>query len=188
MPKERLLGKSHLRNQIYLHRTKPKLLFSYSIRLGQMNNSNLLIRRFRANWQNSNFNVIYWKHQCSNFSSNLISDFEKMLICATVFLKMKRECTLVQGKCNKMVTSAMPPFHHSKNKNSKNSINFFSQLQYKLKLCDLICDHYYVYPLTGRSQNSAQLLATDSQLWCFRAEVSKLRPAGQIRPAKTFCQ
>jgi len=75
-----------------------------------------------------------------------------MLICPTVFSKMKRECTHVQEKCNKTVTSAMPPFHHSENKNSKNSINFFSQLQYKLKLCDLICDYYYVYPLTRRSQ------------------------------------
>jgi len=61
-----------------------------------------------------------------------------MLICPTVFLKMKRECTLVQGKCNIMVTSAMRPFHQSKNKNSKNSINLFSQSQYKL--CDLISD------------------------------------------------
>ena len=57
---------------------------------------------------------------------------------------MKRECTLVQGKCNKMVTSAMPPLHHSKSKNSKNSINFLSQLQYKLNLCDFICDYIYV--------------------------------------------
>jgi len=48
-----------------------------------------------------------------------------MLICPTVFLKMKRECTFVQGKYNNMVTSAIPPFHHSENKNSKNSINFF---------------------------------------------------------------
>jgi len=48
-----------------------------------------------------------------------------MLICPTVFLEMKRECTLVQGKCSNMVTSAMPPFHYSENKNSKNSINFF---------------------------------------------------------------
>jgi len=37
---------------------------------------------------------------------------------------MKQECILVQGKCNKIVTSAMPPFHHSKNKNSKKSICF----------------------------------------------------------------
>jgi len=43
-----------------------------------------------------------------------------------------------------MVTSAMPPLHHSKNKNSENSMNFFSQLQYKLKLRDLVCDYYYV--------------------------------------------
>jgi len=57
---------------------------------------------------------------------------------------MKRECTLAQGKCKKMVTSAMPPLHHSKNKNSENSMNFFSQLQYKLKLRDLVCDYYYV--------------------------------------------
>jgi len=36
-----------------------------------------------------------------------------------------RECTLVQGKCDKMVTSAMPPSHDLKGENSKNSI-FFS--------------------------------------------------------------
>jgi len=48
-----------------------------------------------------------------------------MLIFPTVFLKMKREYTLVQGKCNKMVTSAMLAFHHSKN---KNWISIFSQL------------------------------------------------------------
>jgi len=31
MPKERLLGKSHQRNQVYLHWTKPKRLTGYSI-------------------------------------------------------------------------------------------------------------------------------------------------------------
>jgi len=31
MPKERLLGKNHQRNQIYLHSTKPKILIGYSI-------------------------------------------------------------------------------------------------------------------------------------------------------------
>jgi len=31
MAKERLLGKSHQRNQIYLHSTKPKILTGYSI-------------------------------------------------------------------------------------------------------------------------------------------------------------
>jgi len=30
-----------------------------------------------------------------------------MLLCPTVFLKIKRECTLVQGQCDKMVTSAI---------------------------------------------------------------------------------
>jgi len=30
MPKERLLGKNHQRNQIYLHSTKPKILMGYS--------------------------------------------------------------------------------------------------------------------------------------------------------------
>jgi len=67
-----------------------------------------------------------------------------MPICPTVFLKMKRECPLVQGKCNKIVTGAMPPFHHSKNKNSENSINFFSHWQLQYKLCDLISDYYFV--------------------------------------------
>jgi len=50
----------------------------------------------------------------------------------------------VQGKCNKTVTSAMPPFHHSENKNSKNSINFFSRSQLPNKLCGLNSDYYYV--------------------------------------------
>jgi len=31
MPKDRLLGKSHQRNQIYLHSTKPEILVGYSI-------------------------------------------------------------------------------------------------------------------------------------------------------------
>jgi len=31
MPKERLLGKSHQQNQIYLHSTKSKILTGYSI-------------------------------------------------------------------------------------------------------------------------------------------------------------
>jgi len=31
MPKERLLGKNHQRNQIYLHSTKPKIHTGYSI-------------------------------------------------------------------------------------------------------------------------------------------------------------
>jgi len=50
-----------------------------------------------------------------------------MLIFPTVFLKMKREYTLVQGKCNKMVTSAMLAFHHSKTKTVKTeSASFLS--------------------------------------------------------------
>jgi len=32
-----------------------------------------------------------------------------MLICPTVFSKMKQECTFVQVKCEKMVTSVMSP-------------------------------------------------------------------------------
>jgi len=39
-----------------------------------------------------------------------------MQICPTIFLKMKRECILVQWKCNEMVTSATPPSHHRKEK------------------------------------------------------------------------
>jgi len=31
MPKERLLGKSYLRNQIYFHWTKPETLIGYSV-------------------------------------------------------------------------------------------------------------------------------------------------------------
>jgi len=48
-----------------------------------------------------------------------------MVICPKVFLKMKPECTLVQGMCNKMVTR---PCGHSITliKNRKNSINLFS--------------------------------------------------------------
>jgi len=38
---------------------------------------------------------------------------------------MKRECTLVQGKSNKMVTSAMPPSHYLRSNDSKNTIIFF---------------------------------------------------------------
>jgi len=47
---------------------------------------------------------------------------------------MKRELTFVQEKCNKMVTSVMPPSHHLSSEDSKNSINFFSysQMQHKL--------------------------------------------------------
>jgi len=40
-----------------------------------------------------------------------------------------------------MVKSAWPPSYHSKNKNSRNSINLFSQLQHKL--CDLFSDYYF---------------------------------------------
>jgi len=31
MPKERLLGRSYQRNQIYLHSTKPRTLIGYSV-------------------------------------------------------------------------------------------------------------------------------------------------------------
>jgi len=66
-----------------------------------------------------------------------------MLICPTVFLKMKEECTLVQRMCKQMVTSAMPPSHHLKSKNRKNSINFFSKSQLQYKLCALFNSYYY---------------------------------------------
>jgi len=86
-----------------------------------------------------------------------------MLICPTVFSKMKPECTFVQGKCDKMVTSAMSSSHHLKSENSKNSMNFFShsQLQYKLRdLINLSLFRHIAFPLTRRSHNSHQVLAT----------------------------
>jgi len=33
---------------------------------------------------------------------------------------MKRECTVMQGKCNKMLARAMPPSHHLKSENKQN--------------------------------------------------------------------
>jgi len=57
---------------------------------------------------------------------------------------MKRELTFVQEKCNKMVTSAMPPSHHLSSEDSKNSINFFSYSQIQHKLWGLFSDYYYV--------------------------------------------
>jgi len=38
---------------------------------------------------------------------------------------MKRECTSAQGKCKKLVTSAMPLCHHLSSEDSKNSIKSF---------------------------------------------------------------
>ena len=35
MPKERLLRKSHQRNQIYLHLTKPKIFIGYSVAIAK---------------------------------------------------------------------------------------------------------------------------------------------------------
>ena len=105
-----------------------------------------------------------------------------MLICPTVFSKMKRECTLVQGKCNKVVTSATPPSHDLKSEHSKNSINFFSHSQLQYKICDLInllLLPHIAYPLTRRSHSSQQVLAT---VVLFLSRVYKLRPA------KTFFQ
>jgi len=54
--------------------------------------------------------ILLYKLQCSNCSSNLISGFAKNADLSNgVFLNMKRECSLVQRKRNKMVTSAIPP-------------------------------------------------------------------------------
>ena len=75
-----------------------------------------------------------------------------MLICPTVFLKMKEECTLVQRMCKQMVTSAMPPSHHLKSKNRKNSINFFSKSQLQYKLCALFNSyHYFTLPIYSQA-------------------------------------
>jgi len=46
MPKERLLGQNHQRNQIYLHSTKPKILIGYSIAITKTDRqSNLWINQ-----------------------------------------------------------------------------------------------------------------------------------------------
>jgi len=65
-----------------------------------------------------------------------------MLTCPTVFLKIKRQCTLVQGQCSKIVTSAILPFHYLKRQSSKNSINSFSHSQLQYRLCDLVNEYY----------------------------------------------
>jgi len=60
-----------------------------------------------------------------------------MLICPTVFLNMKRECTFAQGKSNMTVTSVTLSSHHLSSENSKSSINIFSHSQPQYKLCGL---------------------------------------------------
>jgi len=47
--------------------------------------------------------------QCSNFSSNIISGFAKIANLSNDGYKDETRMHLVQGNCNKMVTSAMPP-------------------------------------------------------------------------------
>jgi len=52
---------------------------------------------------------------------------------------MKRECTFVQVKCDKMVTSVMPPSYGLEKRKQQNSIVFsFTRSQLQYKLCDLI--------------------------------------------------
>jgi len=94
-----------------------------------------------------------------------------MLICPTIFLKMKRKPTPLQRNCRKC-HAAIPS---QKSENSKNSINFssHSQLQYKRRgvINDFLLLQHIAYPLTRRSHNSLQVLTTVNQLWCFRARV-----------------
>jgi len=70
---------------------------------------------------------------------------------------MKRECTFVQGKSNKMVTSATLLSHHVNSENSKSSISIFSHSQLQCKLCGLwwLLRHI-AHPLTRRSHHSHQ--------------------------------
>jgi len=72
-------------------------------------------------------------------------------------------------------------------------MNFFSHSQLQYKLCDLInllslgLLHHIGYPLTHRSHNSHQLLATASQRWCFRAGSPNYGPRSHfVNNKKTF--
>ena len=56
---------------------------------------------------------------------------------------MKRDWTLMKGKCNRMVKIAMRPSHHLKSENNKKSINFFSHSQLQYILCGHFSDYYY---------------------------------------------
>jgi len=106
---------------------------------------------------------------------------------------MKRKCTLVQGNCDKMVTSAIPPSHDLISENSKNSIDFLShsQLQYKLcDLTDLLSKRYIAYPLTRRSHSSSTGIyfgdSQSAQPWCFRTGSPNYGPGGKSGPRKHF--
>jgi len=68
-----------------------------------------------------------------------------MLVCPTVFLNVKRECIFVQGKYNKMVTSATPSLEKQK------LINFFPHSQLQYKLCVLNNDYHYYITLPKQS-------------------------------------
>jgi len=91
---------------------------------------------------------------------------------------MKRERILVQRKCNKVVTCAIPPSHHLKSENSKYSINFFSHSQRQYKLCGLNNDSYYIslpIHLHAVVTKRYQIITAVNQLWSFRAGVHQKR-------------
>ena len=79
---------------------------------------------------------------------------------------MKRECNLVQWKCKKMVTSAMPPSHHRKAKTVKTRSISYSQSQYKLR--SLINDYFITLPVHSHAE--VTIVTTVRQLWCLRAK------------------
>jgi len=73
---------------------------------------------------------------------DIIFNFSKNALFLMAFLNEMRR-TLMQGMCNKQVTSAKPLSHHLSSKDSKTrSIFSHSQLQYKLN--GLINDSYYI--------------------------------------------
>jgi len=60
-----------------------------------------------------------------------------MLICPTVFLKVKQEYAMKEQQNGHKCHATIPS---QKSENSKNSINFFSHSQLQYRLCDLISD------------------------------------------------
>jgi len=74
--------------------------------------------------------------------------------------KIKQERTLVQVKCDKMVTSAMPSSNHLKSEIGKNSMKFFSHSQLQHTLCDhinLLSLRHTAYPLRRKSHSIHQV-------------------------------
>ena len=130
--------------------------------------------------------------------SDIVISVRKQVLFGTKFLKFGKcfgsKCylgpnfsNLAQKRAN---LATLPPSYHLNSKNSKNSIKFVPHLQLQYKLCGLINSllllRHTAYPLTRRSHNNHQVLATVSQLWCFKVGVSKLQPAGQSGPQSHF--